>query len=107
MELNPQESQLNWNDEDIGLLRQFLKSRTGEKLVPKLAEAAPTLLDGGHANKTLVRNGELRGYQAALREIYSLAYPPPEPKPQTPAYPPLDADEHWEGEKLNEGPQKA
>lgn len=99
---NPQDPQsLNWTDEDIQLLRQFLKTRTGEKFVPRLAEAAPTLLDGGHANKTLVRNGELRGYQMALREIFILAYPPPEPPKETPAYPHLDDDSAWEGEKLN------
>lgn len=103
---NP-ESLLTWHDEDIGILRQFLKTRTGEKFLPKLAESAPTLLDGGHANKTLVRNGELRGYQAALREIYLLAYPPAEPKPDPSAYPALEDDSAWnDGEKLNQPPEK-
>lgn len=93
---------LTWHSEDIAIFRQFLESRTGTKLVPKLAEAAPTLLDGGHANKTLVRNGELRGFQIALREIYFLAYPPPEPPKEEKNYPDLSDDSAWEGEKLNE-----
>lgn len=98
---NPQSDQLNWTSEDTQILRQFLESRTGSKFVPKLAESAPTLLDGGHANKTLVRNGELRGYQLSLREIYALAYPAPEPAKETAAYPDLGDDSAWEGEKLN------
>jgi hypothetical protein len=99
MDNNPQ---LEFNSEDQSILRQFLESRTGQKFAPKLAELAPTLLDGAHANKTLVRNGELRGYQQALNNIFFLAYPPAPVTPETPAYPPLDSDDHWEGEKLNE-----
>lgn len=94
--------QLEWNSEDVALLRTFLETRTGSKVLPRLAESAPTLLDGGHANKTLVRNGELRGYQFALREILFLAYPPPEPPKEVAAYPDLFSDEEWPGtEKLN------
>lgn len=93
---------LEWNSDDVALFRQFIETRTGGKLVPRLSEAAPTLLDGAHANKTLVRNGELRGYQMALREIYNLAYPPPEPPKETKAYPDIGDDDAWnDGEKLN------
>lgn len=91
---NPPE-QLSWNSEDTNLLRQFLETRSGSKVVAKLAESAPTLLDGGHANKTLVRCGELRGYQFALREILFLAYPPPAPPVETAAYPDLGDDSAW------------
>jgi hypothetical protein len=90
-----------WNSDDIAILRQFLESRTGSRLVAALAESAPLLLDGGHANKTLVRNGELRGYQSALRELLSLANPPPEPTKEITEYPSLVDDDAWQdGQKI-------
>ena len=94
--------ELIWTQEDEALLRQFLNSNTGHKFLPKLAEAAPVLLDGGHANKTLVRNGELRGYQSALREIILLSQPPPSELKEIRAYPDLTDDSAWpDTEKLN------
>lgn len=96
----PEESLL-WNSEDTSILRQFLESRTGSKLVAVLAESAPVLLDGGHANKTLVRNGELRGYQSALRELLALANPPPLPTKNPTEYPDLTDDDAWQdGHKI-------
>ncbi len=94
--------ELEFNSEDTSLLRQFLETHTGQKFVPKLAELVPTLLDGGHVNKALVRSGEVRGYQQALNNILFLAYPPPPLLKETAAYPPLEDDSAWDGEKLNE-----
>jgi|SRR5688572_10744482 len=94
-------SSIEWNSDDTAILRQFLDSRTGGKLVATLAESAPLLLDGGHANKTLVRNGELRGYQAALNALIVLAHPAPEPKPEPTEYPDLLNDSAWnDGQKI-------
>src|SRR5689334_9721704 len=90
-----------WNSEDQAILRQFLETRTGQKLLPAIAQSAPTLLDGKDVNQTLVRNGELRGFQFALQATRLLAYPPPSAPKETPAYPPLEDDSAWEGEKLN------
>lgn len=101
---NPLESQMfDWTQEDETLLRQFLQTRTGTKFLPKVAEiATPTLFSEGDTNKILVRSGEVRGVQLALSSIYTLAYPAPEPPKETPAYPPLEANEFWpETEKLN------
>lgn len=104
---NPNNPSLEWNSEDVSLLRQFLESRSGLKFAPRLAELAPTLLDGGHANKTLVRNGELRGYQQALQNIFFLAYPPAEAPKETQAYPPIEDDSQWnDGQKLSEPEKK-
>jgi len=95
-----------WSSEDTQLLRQFLESRTGSKLLPKLAEAAPTLFESGDTNKLLIRNGALLGYQMALRELQILAYPPPEPKKETTDYPNLLDDQAWpETEKLDLTPK--
>jgi len=90
-----------WSSEDTQLLRQFFETRAGAKLLPRLAEAAPTLFESGDTNKLLTRAGMLLGFQMALRELQILAYPPPEPKKETTDYPHLADDESWnDGQKL-------
>jgi hypothetical protein len=93
---------LAWSSIDEANWDAFLRSQTGQRLIPKLADAAPLLLDGAHANKTLVRNGELRGFQRALSELLSLSHAQPlPPQPET-AYPPLEDDKKWsDGETLD------
>lgn len=92
--------QLEWSQEDINLLRQFLETRTGLKFLPSLAQSAPTLFSGGDTNKILIRNGQLIGFQEAMQQINLLAYPPPEAPKETAAYPDLNDDSAWEGDKL-------
>lgn len=84
--------------------KSFLNSETGQRLLPKLAESAPILFDGTDVNKTLVRNGELRGYQEALHTLLSLAEPPPETVPSSDAFPRLDDDSKWP-DQLNTNPR--
>lgn len=94
---------LHWSVEDIDALQKFLSTKTGSRFVPKLAESAPLLLGSGDTNAILIRNGELRGYQAALREIFALATVVPETKPAANEYPSLDDDAAWnDGQKLNQ-----
>jgi hypothetical protein len=98
---------LPWSSEDESKWNNFLNSDTGRRLIPKLAEFAPALLDGAHANKTLVRNGELRGFQVALRELINLSHAQPLPPTFVSPYPSLENDAAWEdGEKLNQPPKQ-
>jgi len=92
---------LEWTQFDSEKLSSFLDSETGKRLLPKLVEVAPPLLDGGDTNRILIRAGEVRGFQTVVREIISLAHPsPPAPKQEN-EYPPLEADEQWkDGQKL-------
>lgn len=96
---------LEWTPFDAEKLASFLDTETGKRLLPKLVEVAPPLLDGGDTNKIMIRAGEVRGFQVVVRELISLAHPPPPaPKSET-EYPPLEADEHWQdGQKL--GPEQ-
>lgn len=91
-----------WSSEDTDILRTFLNTQTGSRLIPKLGESAPLLLERGDANAILIRNGKLLGFQAALREIFNLAYPPPPAQVDAPStYPPLTADDQWnDGQKI-------
>lgn len=93
---------LAWSSDDEANWNNFLLSNSGKRLIPKLVEAAPVLLDGGHANKTLVRNGELRGFQRAVSELLALSHAQPLPPQSVSAYPDLESDDKWaDGQKLD------
>jgi len=93
--------QLDWDTEDQALFRQFLESRAGQHLIPKIADSLPPLLRGGETNSILIANGMVLGYQAAIATLLALAYPPPIEKDNTPGYPALDDDDAWgDGNKI-------
>lgn len=96
-------SQLEWTSEDIDLWRQFLHTQTGQRLIPKLVENAPVLLDKGDTNAILIRSGELRGMQELVRVMIALTeHAPKEPQAVEENYPDLHDDTKWnDGEKLN------
>jgi hypothetical protein len=93
---------LPWNSEDVTLFRQFLKTQTGKRFLPKIVESVPPLLAKGADNEILIRSGEVRGYQLAAQSILSLSVLEGAPIPATPtAYPPLDDDtQHPDTPKL-------
>ena len=89
--------------EDREIWKQFLSTRTGSRLIPKVLESVPELLAKGHVNGILIRSGEVRGWQMAIQTLLSLSVP--EPPPMTTerptAYPELDDDAKWaDGNKL-------
>lgn len=86
---------LPWFATDAEMLRRFLETETGARLVPKILESTPGLLAGGDTNALMVRSGEVRGCQIFATALMALAYPPPEPKPEPDAYPALDDDAAW------------
>jgi hypothetical protein len=93
---------LAWTTLDSDSLAKFLDTETGKRLVPKLADASPTLFDRGDTNALLIRTGEVRGVQIILREILMLAHPPPPMKPTDSNYPPPEDDSKWDGPKIND-----
>ncbi len=97
-----QESPLPWDSEDRRILAEFFKSDTGLRLLPKLAEQIPPLLDGGETNAILIRNGVVKGVQLTMQEFLALARSEPKaPQPETAAYPPLTDDAQWnDGAKI-------
>ena len=96
---------LDWDSEDMVLWRQFLESRAGRRLIPRVADAVPALLDGGDINKILIRTGEVRGYHQAIQALLALAVPPPAQQATQDAYPDLTDDSKWnDGQKLTTGP---
>lgn len=88
----------DFTPDDVSRWRAFLETPTGMRLLPKLVESAPALLDGKDVNQTLVRNGELRGFQLAVRELLNLTEIPQVLTTPTDAYPPLDDDTKWKSE---------
>lgn len=104
MPINSPHEELPWNSEDTTAWRNFLDTRAGSRLVPKLLETLPQLLAGGAVNEILIRAGETRGFSAAARTLLSLAYPEPVTVAPTASagYPDLENDEIWnDGQKTN------
>ncbi len=95
--------QVAWDDaEDKDLLRQFLESRTGQRLISRLADEAPPLLGSGDTNAIMIRSGEARGFALVVQKMVELAYPPTLPKAPSTPYPSLEDDTQWQdGETLN------
>ena len=92
---------LEWTTFDAEKLASFLDTDTGKRLLPKLVEVAPALLDGGDTNAIMIRAGEVRGFQVLVREIISLAHPLPPTPEYKPEYPSPEVDFHWnDGQKL-------
>lgn len=93
-------SPLEFDSEDSALFREFLKTRSGERLIPKLLESIPTLLASGDVNAILIRSGEVRGFQEAARTLLALAYPGPTPVKPANEWPSLEDDLAWaDGQK--------
>jgi hypothetical protein len=98
---------LEWTSVDEENFAKFLDSDTGRRLIPKLLEGVPLLLDRGHVNQLLIRSGEVRGWQAVAQEILRLAHPPI-PVTQEDVrreYVSLEDDKAWnDGQKLTPEP---
>ena len=84
-----------WTSKEAKELRDFLTSETGIKALTLTRLETPILLDGSHMNKTLVRSGEHKGFEAALSFITSLVHTEPEQQQPEENYPPLDDDTKW------------
>lgn len=92
---------LEWDSEDRQALRNFLNTRAGSRLLPKVAEELPQLMENGETNAILVRTGVVKGAQEAIKAILLLARPEPETPKETPAYPSLTDDANWnDGSKI-------
>ncbi len=94
----------DWLPTDAENLAKFLESETGKRLIPKLVEHCPTLLDQGETNAILIRNGEVRAWTGMIESLLTLAHPIGTINTQTiTEYPPLTDDKAWnDGQKLEE-----
>jgi hypothetical protein len=86
-----------WDSTHAEALKKFLESEAGIRALAHVVNMRPALLDGGDVNKTLVRNGEVKGFDLCLTELFSLTQEQPkaEAAPGV-AYPPLDDDSQWD-----------
>lgn len=96
-------SPLDWaiNDEENWL--KFLGTETGRRVLGRLMEFAPVLLEKGDTNEIMIRSGELRGFQLAARALLEMAQSAPKATTSNDAgnYPPPEKDSAWgDGLKL-------
>jgi hypothetical protein len=91
-----------WTQIDEEAFFKFLQTETGKRLLPRLAEMAPLLLEEGDTNKVLIRAGKLKGYQEALMNLLGLSHHIEEQRTDNQsAYPPLEDDSKWDdGNKI-------
>lgn len=92
----------DWLHTDQERWAAFLETETGKRLIPYLAESAPQLLAKGDINEVLIRSGEVRGYQAVMRDLILAAHPTAQVEPTVrPGLPDLYDDSQWkDGQKL-------
>jgi len=96
-------SSLEWDSNDVLIWREFLKTPTGLRLIPKLLESVPSLLSKGDTNEILIRSGEVRGVQLAVQTVISLTAISPSILKATLEYPDLEDDDSWgDGHKLEQ-----
>lgn len=92
----------DWTQIDAENLAKFLETETGKRLIPKLVENVPTLLDGGDTNRILIRSGEVRSFTQMVESLMNLAHPPPPMPQQVSEYPAPENDAAWnDGQKLD------
>lgn len=85
-----------WDGIDASELKKFLNSSVGQKAVFFVSELCPPFLDGGDSGKTLVRSGEINGWQSCLASLFELVNTKPEELTAPEAYPSLDDESAWE-----------
>lgn len=94
---------LEWDSIDEANWRTFLATKTGSRLIPKLLEFTPPLLERGHVNQILIASGKVIGFSIAARELLALSQPKPAPTKDPSEYPALNDDAAWnDGQKLTE-----
>src|SRR5690349_6384918 len=93
----------DWTSVDAKALRDFLATDTGRRALMYVADVRPPLMDGSDVNKTLVRNGEVKGFDIAITTLVELTTRRPDPTESRPElYPNLDDDSKWQdSQKLN------
>lgn len=67
----------------------FLNSPTGQRLIPKLTEAAPRLISRGDTNELLINHGAVLGFSHAVQVMLDLAAPKQEEQPPVENFPAL------------------
>ncbi len=84
-----------WSSDDAKALRDFLTSSVGLRAVAHMMSEEPELLDGADVNKTLVRTGEVKGFNKASEAFFKLTYEQPPVEKTVTEYPDLDDDKAW------------
>lgn len=88
-------SELEFTSDDNANWAAFLRTQTGQRLLPKLVESAPRLLIGGGTNEILIASGMLLGFQQAVQALFDLQSISQSPQRGAEAYPDLEDNSQW------------
>lgn len=88
-----------WNSEDASLLREFLRTPTGVRMLQTLSYRRPAFMQAtAHPHKSFASSREVHGYEQAVKTLLGLTedqdQPLATPKPSN-AYPDLDDESAW------------
>lgn len=89
----------DWDSEHAQELRGLLNSDIFRRAMAHVLDDAPTILDGSSCHMALVASGEVKGFERAIKKIFSLTHERPLTNPaegSSSNYPPLDDDKAWE-----------
>lgn len=91
-----------FDSDDRVALRNFLGTRAGQRLFPRVAAECPQLKLEGETNALLTRTGEVSGFMKALNAISSLTVEESKPVLDSATYPAPEDDSAWnDSRKLN------
>lgn len=91
----------DWDSNDGAALQNFLRTRTGERMLAKLAYARPAFMPANsHPHKSFACSREIHGYEQAVKTLLGLIEAEDQPlsslvSSKTPEYPDLDDDSQW------------
>lgn len=88
-------SELEFTSDDNANWAAFLRTQTGQRLLPKLAESAPRLLVGGGTNEILIASGMLLGFHQAVQAMLDLQSVSQAPQRGIENYPDLEDNKAW------------
>jgi hypothetical protein len=85
----------DWTSEHAIQLRAMLQSEVFQRALEHVMHDCPELLDGSDVNKALVTSGVVKGYTAAISNLFRLTVEQPKVETTEENYPSLDDD--WRG----------
>jgi hypothetical protein len=91
-----------WTSENASELETFLRTRTGQAMLAKIAFNRPAFKSSdAHPHKSFANSREIHGYEQAVKTLLSLTEAEEQPLSQSQSvgqnlYPDLDDDAQWQ-----------
>lgn len=93
----------DWDSNDAAVLREFLLTAVGRRVVENLVASRPTFLSSSaHPHKSFACSREIHGYEQAVKKLLSLIEDQPLNAPiaqhSSSIYPDLEDESKWQSD---------